>query len=286
MSPTSGDITPGLLVASADFWKTYYASMLALHTRHGRTLKEPIRDRNLSTTETKHISVFEQFWRVQLSSALGVPVTEVGPRRVVFRSYRTKKFDACWPLVGKPRVLISVKSMQNAYRNLTNRIEEAIGDSAVLRLYNSNAVFGFFFFMLHGKVASGQGEQGISLRKTGPKGFAPFLEFIEEGGDFFDLSDVARYRKPDITKPAKARGRQDSIRIAEQSLLDLVSARPARRASVHYDAIAFAPTRIKRKGGEKDGGYEISMMQTDERLDHRFFLSRLISVARLRGFIK
>jgi hypothetical protein len=95
MSPTSGDITPALLTACADFWATYHASMLALHTRDGRSLQEPIRDRNLGTTEAKHVSVFERFWCAQLSSALGVSPADVGPRRVSFRPYRSKKFDVC-----------------------------------------------------------------------------------------------------------------------------------------------------------------------------------------------
>src|SRR6185295_993169 len=104
--------------------------------------------RNLGTTVSKHIAVFERFWRKQLALALGVPEADVGPRTVRFRDHRSKSFDVCWPLTGEPLILISVKSMQNAYRNFTNRIEEAFGDSAVLRLYNSPAAFGFFFFFL------------------------------------------------------------------------------------------------------------------------------------------
>src|SRR5262249_48441567 len=153
------------------------------------------------------------------------------------------KFDVCWPLRGEPRILISVKSMQNAYRNLTNRIEEAIGDSAVLRLYKSNAVFGFFFFILNGKVASGQAEQGVSLRKAGPKGVAPYLELVEEGGDFFDLADVALFRRPLAQRSRSSRGRQDTICIAEQSLLDLVATEHTVQSTIHYDAISFSPAR-------------------------------------------
>jgi hypothetical protein len=281
MSSTFADITPALLLACAEFWKTYYTSMRDLHVRSGRTLQEPIRDRNLGTTASSHIAVFERFWRKQLAAALRVPEADVGPRTVHFRNHRSKSFDVCWPLTGDPLILISVKSMQNAYRNLTNRIEEAFGDSAVLRLYKSNAVFGFFFFILNGKVAAGQGEHGVSLRTTGAKGVAPYLELIEEGGDFFDLSDVDRYRKKSSGRKGQ---RQDTIRKAEQSLLDLAVAEPAEQGGIHYDAIAFTPARIKRDTKRK--GWDITLSDVDEGLDPRTFLSRLITTARLRGFIK
>ena len=42
-----------------------------------------------------------------------------GPRAVRFRPHRSKKFDVCGPLTGEPKILISIKSMQNAYRNFT-----------------------------------------------------------------------------------------------------------------------------------------------------------------------
>lgn len=288
MSPASGDITAALTVACAEFWRTYYGAMLRLHNRSGRSLTDAIRDRNLGTTDSRHIAVFERFWRKQLALALGVPESEVGPRRIRFRPHRSKAFDVCWPLIGEPKILISIKSMQNAYRNLTNRIEEAIGDSAVLRLYNSSAVFGFFFFILNGRVASGQSGQGVSLRTTGARGVAPYLDLIEEGGDFFDLSDVDRYRRPAAAGPARTRGRQDTVRVAEQSLLDLLATGPTPQASIHYDGIAFAPTRITRlhPDGADPDVWEATMSAVDERLGHQVFLSRLIASARLRGFIE
>jgi hypothetical protein len=124
-----------------------------------------------------------------------------------------------------------------------------------------------------------------ALRTVGAKGVAPYLESIEEGGDFFDRSDIARYRK---TSQGKGGKRQDTIRKAEQSLLDLAVTEPTDKGGIHYDAIAFSPTRIKRikkRGADKDR-WDISISEVDERLDPRTFLSRLLSTARLRGFIK
>jgi hypothetical protein len=288
MTSASADITPSLRLSCEEFWRTYYAAMLQLHTSAGRTLQDPIRDRNLGTTRSRHIAVFERFWRRQLALALGVAESTVGPRRLRFRAYRSKGFDVCWPREGEPRILISIKSMQNAYRNLTNRIEEAIGDAAVLRLYNSNAVYGFFFFILNGRVASGQAEQGQSLRTSGARGVPPYLDLIEEGGDFFDLADIDRYRRPASARPTRARGRQDIIRVAELSLLDLLATGPTPQASIHYDGIAFAPTRIRRlrPDGEDPDVWEASLSEVDERLSPRLFLSRLLATARLREFIQ
>lgn len=262
--------------------------MKELHARQGRTLHAPLKDRNLGTTDARHIVIFEQFWSRQLAAALQVDPAEVGPRSIRFRPHRSKNFDVCWPLVGEPKILISIKSMKNAYRNFTNRIEEALGDSAVLRLYRLPAAFGFFFYMLDGNVPRGRAEQG----RPGPghavsgkgKGVAPFLELIEEGGDFFHLARVDDYRKEII---GKGRGRQDVVAFPEQSLLDLVAEKPSRQADLHYDAIAFSPTSISRtKANPKSkADWSFAFSTVDPRLDFHPFISRLVDVAKLRGLV-
>jgi hypothetical protein len=72
-------------VACADFWQTYYESMKELHARRGRQPQEPLKDRNLGTTDAKHIVGFERFWSQQLAAALGVDPSDVGPRRILKR---------------------------------------------------------------------------------------------------------------------------------------------------------------------------------------------------------
>lgn len=270
------------------YWHLYYESMRELHSRQGRGATAAIKDRNLGTTDSKHVITFERFWQTQLSEALGVNANEVGKRTIRFRPHRSKSFDVCWPLTGEPKILISIKSMQNAYRNFTNRIEEAFGDSAVLRLYRSPAVFGFFFFMLDGRVARGVSEQGKSgeghaVSGKG-KGVPPHLDLIEEGGDFFSLDDAANYRK---AVASKSRGRQDVIKLAEQSLLDLAADQPMKEGGIHYDSIAFVPTTIKRKEPEPMGAvdWESTFSPVNEQLDFRPFIARLINVAELRGFL-
>ena len=140
------------------FWNTYYSALRQAHIAAGKPLSQPVKGRNLQTTSAQHVIIFERFWGAELARALGVDPSLVGPKRVAFRSYRSKSFDVCYPLVGTPQILIWIKSMQNAYRNITNRIEEALGDSTVLRVYKSEAAFGFFYFVLGGKVARGQSE--------------------------------------------------------------------------------------------------------------------------------
>lgn len=277
-----------LRAACAEYWQTYFDSMKSLHTRQGRDLHAPIKNRNLGTTDSRHISVFEQFWRKELATALRVSASEVGPRTVRFRPHRSKKFDVCWPLDGEPKILISIKSMQNAYRNFTNRIEEALGDSAVLRLYRVPAAFGFFFFMLDGNVPRGRAEPGawraVSSNSNVVAGVVPFLEVIEEGGDFFHLKMVEEYRKEAL---GKIRGRQDVVALAEQSLLDLAAPKSSAEESIHYDGVAFLPTRIRRRRAEPKSAaaWATEFSPVDSRLDFRSFISRLIDVARLRGLI-
>ncbi|MEX2118107.1 MAG: hypothetical protein WD847_00745 [Pirellulales bacterium] len=277
-----------LTAACRTFWHTYFQAMQALQLRQGRGLDSPIKDRNLGTTNARHVGVFEQFWRTQLASSLGVTASEVGPRQIRFRPHRSKRFDVCWPLQGEPKILISIKTMQSAYRNLTNRIEEAFGDSAVLRLYDLPCSFGFFFFMLDGRVPRGLAEKG-NLRpdRIGSgevRGVAPFLELIEEGGDFFRLDNVAKYRKQAI---ASSRRRQDAITLAEESLLDLVAKEPSLEPTVHYDAVALVPVKVRRlKAHPKTADeWSFATSSVDDRLDSRPFIRRLLDVAKLRRLI-
>jgi len=43
---------------------------------------------------------------------------KLAPVAYGFRPHRSKAFDVCWPLIGEPKILISIKSMQNAYPQL------------------------------------------------------------------------------------------------------------------------------------------------------------------------
>lgn len=276
--------------AVISFWNTYYSALRQAHIAAGKPLSQPVKDRNLQTTTAQHVVVFERFWGAELARALGVDPSLVGPRRVTFRSYRSKSFDVCYPRVGTPQILISIKSMQNAYRNITNRIEEALGDSTVLRVYESEAAFGFFYFVLDGKVARGQSEQGVRQGNSIP----PFLDPVEEGGDFLDLTNLDAYRRAARTQGVRQTARQDEIARAELSLMDLVQAEPKRNAHVKYDAVAFLPTRIAPILVQKDASaapvsehiaWTCTFSQVNPLLGYGLFINRLVRTARLRGLI-
>jgi hypothetical protein len=228
-----------------------------------------------------------------LAQTLGVPLEEVGKRTIKFRPYRSKSFDVCWPLIGTPKILISVKSMQNAYRNFTNRIEEAFGDSAVLRVYNQPACFGFFYFIVDGTVARGRNEMAKPPARLDSRGKAKQtkgvqlnLALLEEGGDFFDLSDVDRYRSGTTQAIPKSIARKDVVDAAQQTLLDLVSAVPSVTPTVHYDAMAFVPTQIRRVATEgRSGDWSITASEVNPLLSLDVFFNKLMETAKLRGFI-
>jgi hypothetical protein len=106
----------GLLGAAQKFWGTYYNSLL---TSLGRGLTEPVKDRDLGTTSARHVREFEKFWGDRLATAIDVPRSQVGKRKVRLAAPKPKSFDVCWPSEGEATILTSVKGMQNAYRNLT-----------------------------------------------------------------------------------------------------------------------------------------------------------------------
>src|SRR5262249_3682340 len=87
-----------------DFWKTYFNSMVVLHAYKDKGPTEPLKDRNLGTTDAAHVSAFEEFWKRQLAAAIGVPESEVGKRKIPFRPHRSKSFDVCWPLKGDAKI--------------------------------------------------------------------------------------------------------------------------------------------------------------------------------------
>lgn len=74
--------------------------------------------------------------------------------------------------------------------------------------------------------------------------------------------------------------------LAQDSLIDLLAPKPTKVAALRYDAIAFAPTIIKRlkKAPKSVQDWAFDFSTVDDRLDFRPFASRLVDVAKLRGF--
>lgn len=73
------------------------------------------------------------------------PSEAKGGERTILGGLKTKKVDVsvCIPGVG-PVVAISLKGTHNAFRNLTNRMEEAAGDCTNLHMAYPGLVYGFW----------------------------------------------------------------------------------------------------------------------------------------------
>ena len=112
------------------------------------------------------------------------------------------------------------------------------------------------------------------------------LALLEQGGDFFDLANVSRYRRGSTPAEAESANRKDVVAAAQQTLLDLVAAEPSATPTVHYDAMAFVPARIQRVSATGTAGdWAISPSPVDPRLSLEVFFARLVATAKLRGFI-
>lgn len=283
---------PAIEQALQSFWSTYYRALKRVHEENGRQLTEPVRDRNLSTTDARHVKALEEYCCQGLAAAIGVDPGDVGSRKIRFRPYRSKSFDVCWPKKGDPKILISVKSMQNAYRNFTNRIEEALGDAAVLRVYGLPACFGFWFFILDGPVARGHCKQLPPPERLDPqgrpkrtKGASINLALVEQGGDFFSLPAAPPYHRLRRDFEAEPK-RQDVIAAAQQTMTDLLAPEPSEVSSIHYDAIALLPATIQRVATTDDPtSWGVDVSPVDPPLRNDQFFHRLLETARLRRFL-
>ena len=83
-----------LRAACAEFWHTYFTSIAAMHARRGRAGTVPVKDRNLGTTDARHVTVFEGFWRRELARALRIRRSRLPLSRVTD-----------WPAMVPPEVL-------------------------------------------------------------------------------------------------------------------------------------------------------------------------------------
>jgi hypothetical protein len=263
--------------AVRQFWSIYYSAIREGHIAGELPFTVPVHGRNQYTTTARHVRIIEDYCADVLAASLGVSRSEVGPRRIRLSENRTKDVDVCWPLDGTPKILISVKSMQNAYRNLTNRIEEAYGDLALLRMYKQEAVFGFFYLILDGPVARGE----VGQKKHGQDGrVKPFTALVEDGGDYLEGPVETVYSS-----------KADTIQKGVNVLLDMVSTTPIQNplaSAIRYDAIAFVPTSFSRSGIEPlttPEAWNPSFSEVDDLVSHQHFFERLLECARVRGFL-
>jgi len=86
----------------------------------------------------------------------------------VFGGMKTKKIDVVVvkPSIG-PVLAVSVKGTANAYRNLTNRMEEAVGDSTNIHIMYPGMVYGFLHVLRANREADGFDRKDAGLLVDG-----------------------------------------------------------------------------------------------------------------------
>ena len=146
------------------------------------------------------------------------PESAAGGELTVLGGLKTKDVDVVVtkPGIG-PCVVVSIKGTLNAFRNLTNRMEEAVGDCTNLHISYPNLVYGF----LH--VLRGNREGPVASKA------AHFLKADEEGN--VAANDVAIREDGDVA---------ESIVRYHDVLLGLTGRDGVRNDISRYEALALA----------------------------------------------
>jgi len=117
--------------------------------------------------------------------------------QTVIGGLKTKQIDV---VVAKDKVgpclAISVKGTNNAFRNLTNRMEEAAGDCTNLHMSYPALVYGFLHVMRANREEEGFKAADTAVRRDGSisPGLIRYKEAIERLAGRHDLrNDVSRY---------------------------------------------------------------------------------------------
>lgn len=106
------------------------------------------------------------------------PSRATGGERTVLGGLKTKNVDVVVAKDGiGPVLAISCKGMTGAFRNLTNRMEETIGECTNLHITYPAMVFGYMFVIRANRqptvsVAKAKGATGEQVRQLGPNDIA------------------------------------------------------------------------------------------------------------------
>src|SRR5436189_4270653 len=98
-----------------------------------------------------------------------IPEAEDAAEQTLLGGLKSKAVDVVVMKEGiGPVLAISVKGTGNAFRNLTNRMEEAIGDSTNLHIMYPGLVYGFLHFLKANREAEGEfAPNDIALMASG-----------------------------------------------------------------------------------------------------------------------
>jgi hypothetical protein len=125
------------------------------------------------------------------------PEAQSSSELTVFGGMKTKKVDVVVSKAGiGPVVAVSIKGTIKAYRNLVNRMEEAIGDSTNIHVMYPGLVYGFLHILRANREEHGYGRKDTGLTSAGPP--MPGIEryagaLCEMVGRRFVRNDYTRY---------------------------------------------------------------------------------------------
>ena len=103
------------------------------------------------------------FARAGLSN-LCAPEVETASESTVFGGMKTKQIDVVVAKSGiGPVLAVSLKGTFRAYRNLVNRMEEAIGDSTNVHVMYPGMVYGFLSLIRANRASEGYSANDIGI---------------------------------------------------------------------------------------------------------------------------
>ena len=154
------------------------------------------------------------------------PEDETKAELTVFGGMKTKQIDvvAAKPGIG-PVIAVSVKGTVNAYRNLVNRMEEAIGDSTNVHVMYPGLVYGFLHLVRANRHSHGYDNPDAGVTKDGkisPYILRYYAALSEMVGRRFVRNDFTRYESVALVMvendPASLGRINDEFPVAESSV--------------------------------------------------------------------
>jgi hypothetical protein len=125
------------------------------------------------------------------------PELETTSESTVFGGMKTKQIDVVIAKKGVgPVVAVSVKGTFRAYRNLVNRMEEAIGDSTNVHVMYPGLVYGFLSLIRANRESEGYSANDMGIAQNGTVSSQIqryFAALNEMAGRKFVRNDYTRY---------------------------------------------------------------------------------------------
>jgi hypothetical protein len=164
--------------------------------------------------------------------------------RAILGGLKTKNVDVVVSLDGVgPCIAVSVKGTLNAFRNLTNRLEEAVGDCTNIHIAYPALVYGFLH-LIRANVEGQIPENGRQFLKSGAEGAVLPSDTAIGANGRVDTS-ITRYHDAIARLAGRRDMRNDVTRYESMALLlvspasdslgDIVTVYPPSGSPLHFD---------------------------------------------------